>query len=58
MQAKVRHPRAAAARLQRHVNASCLFGSAQEIVIAHAGRVYHLQMTAQKELVLKAAARK
>lgn len=38
----------------RHINASCLFGSAREVVIAHNGREYRLRITAQKKLILTA----
>jgi hemin uptake protein HemP len=41
-------------RAVRHINASCLFGSAREVVIAHNGREYRLRITAQQKLILTA----
>jgi hemin uptake protein HemP len=43
-----------AAPAPRRVNASVLFGSAREVVIAHNGREYRLRITAQKKLILTA----
>jgi hemin uptake protein HemP len=47
-------PQSGAAPAPRHVNASTLFGSARELVIAHNGREYRLRITAQRKLILTA----
>jgi hemin uptake protein HemP len=38
----------------RRVNASTLFGSARELIIAYNGREYRLRITAQQKLILTA----
>jgi hemin uptake protein HemP len=43
-----------AAPAPRRVNASTLFGSARELIIAHNGREYRLRITAQHKLILTA----
>jgi hemin uptake protein HemP len=45
---------AGAMQAPRHVNASTLFGSARELLIAHNGREYRLRITAQQKLILTA----